>query len=156
MTNFVYSGETNQTCSRTAIYKNKEILIDGYTGVKGSGLINIMKKHPKASEHLTKYRASSDIKKINLVAGSISSASILTGLLYTGDKSNKNNFLLFGGIIALVNFLATKTIQFYSEKELTLAIEEFNKASNSEIRLFDQNRDRQPQGEIYSNKSWSF
>ena len=55
MTNFVYSGETNQTCSRTAIYKNKEILIDGYTGVKGSGLINIMSTYPKASEH-DKYR----------------------------------------------------------------------------------------------------
>ena len=85
--------------------------------------------------HLKKYQKLNDIKVFNLVSGSVSTASLLTGLLYSGDKSNRNNFILFGSVVALINFLTTKTIKFYNEKELTLAIDEFNKTSEHSINL---------------------
>lgn len=153
MTNFVYAQNANQTCSRKAIYKNQEILIDGYTGVSGSGLNKIMKDHPKAMAHLKNYQELNDVKVFNLVSGTVSTASLLTGLLYTGEKSNKNNLLLFGGIVALINFLTTKTIQFYNERELVLAIDEFNKTSDNQINLSSKTENKPS---IYINKSWSF
>ena len=152
----IFAQDSAQTCSRKAIYKNKEILIDGYTGSKGSGLNNIMTSNKKALSHLIKYQNSNDIQMFNLVSGTVSSASLLTGLLYTGSKSNKNNLILFGGIVALINFLTTKTIQFYNERELTLAVDEFNKSSDEQIRIIDQNRLKTSQPSVFINKNWSF
>ena len=154
--NIVYANEDNKTCSRKAIFKNKEVLVDGYTGIKGSGLNDILKNNSKAYKHLKNYQRFNDTRLLNLVSGSVSSASILTGLLYTGDKSNKSNFLLFGGIVALLNFLTTKTVQFYNERELMLAIEEHNKGSKDQIRLLNSSQMRQPTPSIFLDKNWSF
>ena len=156
MINFIYANSGAHTCSRKALYKNQEILIDGYTGVNGSGLNKIMKDYPKAMYHLNKYQKLNDIKVFNLVSGSVSTASLLTGLLYSGDKSNKNNFILFGAVVALINFLTTKTIKFYNEKELTLAIDEFNKTSQHSINMIDQGSSDTNKPSIFLNKNWSF
>ena len=140
VTSFVYAQSGTPTCSRKAIHDNREILIDGYTGIKGSGLNDLMKNHQKAMQHLQRYQNSGEIRTFNLLSGTISTASILTGLLYTGDKTNKSNFLFFGGIVALVNFLTTKTVEFYNERELALAIDEYNKTSEAKIRLINQSQ----------------
>lgn len=155
-TDFVYSQQQSSTCSRTADYKDKKILVDGITGIKGSGLSKLMKNNPSAMRHLRKYQEMNNVQVFNLVSGSVSTLSIATGLLYTGDKSSKSNFLLFGAVIALVNFLTTKTVEFYNERELTLAIEEFNKTSEDPIRLIDKNRLKKKSGTIFVNKNWSF
>jgi len=156
MINFVYAKDSAPTCSRKAIFNNKEILIDGYTGARGSGLNKIMRSNPKALKHLSIYQNANDIQTFNLLSGTISTTSLITGLLYTGDRDNKNNFILFGGIVALINFLTTKTIQFYNERELTLAIEEYNKTSVHQIRRLDVSTKKQNKPSIFINKNWSF
>ena len=156
LTNSVYSSESVTTCSRKAEYNNKEILIDGYTGIKGSGLNKLLMANPTALKHLENYQNSSKVELFNLISGSVSTASLALGLVYNGDKTNKNNFLLIGGIFALVNFLTTKTVQFYNERELTLAIEEFNKTSDKPLRLLQQNKLKQGNDILYINKNWSF
>lgn len=156
MINFVYAKDSTQTCSRKAIYQNKEILIDGHTGAKGSGLVKILEKNPKALSHLNSYQNANDVQTFNLISGSVSTLSLLTGLLYTGDKNNKSNFLVFGGVVALINFLTTKTIHFYNERELTLAIEEFNKSSEHQIRSLDVPAQKQTKPSLFINKNWSF
>ena len=156
LTNIVYSDELSNTCSRKAEFKNKEVLVDGITGIKGSGLTKIMKNDPIALGHLKKYQDSEKVKLFNLISGSVSTSAIALGILYTGDKTNRNNFLLFGGVVALINFLTTKTVDYYNERELTLAIEAFNKNSSHPIRLIQQNESKKNTQSLFINKSWSF
>ena len=154
--NFSFAQQENQTCSRVAIYNNEEVLIDGHTSKKGSGLNKIMKSNMLAMKHLENYQTNNEMKIFNIASGTVSTASIFAGLLYTGSKANKNNLLIFGGLIALVNFLTTKTIEFYNERELDLAISEFNKTSDNKIRVIDKRVNKKVQNSIFLNKSWSF
>ena len=156
LTNIVYSKELSNTCSRKAEFNSKEVLVDGITGIKGSGLTKIMKDHPEALSHLKKYQDAEKVKIFNLISGSVSTSAIALGILYTGDKTNRNNFLLFGGVVALINFLTTKTVEYYNERELTLAIETFNKNSDHPIRLIQQNKLQKNTQTLFINKRWSF
>ena len=91
-TDFVYSQQQSSTCSRTADYKDKKILVDGITGIKGSGLSKLMKNNPSAMRHLRKYQEMNNVQVFNLVSGSVSTLSIATNFFTPAISPAKATF----------------------------------------------------------------
>lgn len=147
-----------ETCSRIATINYQEILIDSNSTDKGEGLRFHLEKDPIAKNYLNLYQKNSAITWPTAVLGTTGTGILLFGF-FNRHSTDRPIYLISGTAVILVNFLIARTLEFNNEKNLTRAIEEYNKRNLPKIYFNPEN----PQGninlnqiKISLNKEWTF
>lgn len=148
-----FGALANEACSRIAIINQQEVLVDPSSDRKGEGLRFHLDKDELAKKYLDDYQ---NVVQNNLrpaVIGSIGTGLILSAFISNSSNDNRKALLIAGTSTILINFLLDKTIEADNEKNLTRAIEEYNKRQYPKIYLKDQSSS--PTG-IMLERSWQF
>ncbi|MBT3583852.1 MAG: hypothetical protein HN509_03015 [Halobacteriovoraceae bacterium] len=155
---FIPSSWAAETCSRVAIINYQEVLIDTNTTQKGEGLRYHLEKDPKALGYLDRYQEGNGIRWQNAVLGTAGTGLILGGLISNGSKKNKQNLLIGGVTLILINFLASRTLDTSNETNLINAVEEYNKRNLPRIYFNPIENERGPSSdfEFSLSKGWNF
>lgn len=155
----ISSIHAQDTCSRTVIINQQEVLIDSNATQKGEGLRHYLEKDKVASEYLKKYQDGTKVKWHNAALGTLGTTMIISSFFVNSTGSNKKT-LLIGGITSIVvNFLMARTSESSNEKNLDRAILEYNKRNLPQIE-FNQtglgNNESKSYKTVYLEKQWSF
>lgn len=151
----LYGGET--TCSRVAEVNFQEILVDRGSAQKGEGLKFFLDKDPVAKSYFDAYQKGNQTRWINATLGTVGSLMIISGIISTGPKSSKNSLLIAGSSTLAVNFLVAKTIDNQNEKNLHLAIDEYNKRNLPRIKFdYPQNHQQTRSHGLFINFTKDF
>jgi hypothetical protein len=147
-----------ETCSRIATVNFQEILVDTNSTEKGEGLRFHLEKDPVAKEFLNLYQKNTAITWPTAVIGTSGTAILLLGF-FNRKSTDRPIFLISGASVILVNFLIARTVEISNEKNLTRAIEEYNKRNIPKIYFTPEN----PRGSMNFEhmkfallKEWSF
>jgi hypothetical protein len=155
MHNPVFSAES---CSRIAIINYQEVLVDTNSTQRGEGLRYHLEKDKVAKEYLDKYQEGSQIKWQNSLLGSVGTGLVLSSFLVNSNDKSKESLLIGGATLIAINFLVAKTLASANEKNLSNAIDEYNKRNLPKIYFSPKGREgRNPSGyEVGLGKSWSY
>lgn len=147
-----------ETCSRIATINYQEVLVDTNSTDKGEGLRFHLEKDPTAREYLNLYQKNSAITWPTALIGTTGTGILLYGFL-NRNSGDRPVYLISGASVILVNFLIARTVENNNEKNLTRAIEEYNKRNLPKIYFDPEN----PRGNINFKhvkiallKEWSF
>lgn len=147
-----------ETCSRIATINYQEILVDTNSTDKGEGLRFHLEKDPIAKEYLDVYQKNSSITWPTAIMGTTGTGILLFGFA-SRNATDRSVYLITGASVILVNFLIARTLETSNEKNLTRAIEEYNKRNLPKIYFNPEN----PRGNINFDhlklallKEWSF
>jgi hypothetical protein len=147
-----------ETCSRIATINFQEVLVDTNSTDKGEGLRFHLEKDPLAKEYLNLYQKNSSVTWPSAVIGTSGTGILLLGF-FSRSSSDRPVYLIAGSAVILVNFLIAKTLENSNEKNLTRAVEEYNKRNLPKIYFNPEN----PQGNLNWQKvkiaiaqEWSF
>lgn len=154
----VFPLQANETCSRVATINYQEVLVDSSSTKKGEGLRFYLEKDPAAKQYLEVYQNQTGIRWQNAALGTIGTGLILSTAFIDDTNSNREVFLLSGLTLLTVNFLLAATMDYYNEKNLHKAIEEYNKRNLPKIN-FKQSRPRDSEKTEYDvslQKQWGF
>lgn len=147
------------TCSRTAVINQQEVLIDSNSTQKGEGLRHYLEKDKVASEFLEKYQDGTTVQWHNAALGTIGTSMIISSFFVNSAGSGKKT-LLIGGITSIVvNFLMARTFESANEKNLDRAILEYNKRNLPQIEYNQTglgNKESKSYKTVYLEKQWSF
>ena len=151
-------GHAVETCSRVATINYQEVLVDSNSTDKGEGLRFHLDKDAIAKNYLDLYQKNSSVTWPTAVIGTTGTAVLLIGF-FNRHSTDRPIFLISGTAMILVNFLIARTLEFNNEKNLTRAIEEYNKRNLPKIYFNPEN----PQGNIKLNnmklslnQEWTF
>lgn len=155
-----------ETCSRVALIKYQEILVDTNSGQKGEGLRYYLEKSPKAREYLDIYQRQGQIKWQSAALGTVGTGLLLAGLFQQSDESysskkKKRSLITAGSFIIAMNFFVVSMLAEHNETNLKKAIEEYNKNNLPRIDfdpLSEYQKDSSPSSSpmVYINKTWWF
>lgn len=148
-----FGAFANEACSRIAIINQQEVLVDPSTDRKGEGLRFHLEKDELAKKYLDEYQ---NVVQNNLrpaIIGTIGTGLVLSAFISNSSNDNRKALIIAGASTILINFLLDKTIEADNEKNLTRAIEEYNKRQNPKIFLKDQSSSNNG---IMLEKSWQF
>lgn len=147
-----------ETCSRIATINYQEILVDTNSTDKGEGLRYHLEKDPIAKEYLDIYQKNSSLTLSTAILGSTGTGILLYGFM-SRNSSDQPIYLITGASVLLVNFLIARTVETNNEKNLTRAVEEYNKRNLPKIYFSPEN----PRGNLNFDrvkiallKEWSF
>ena len=147
-----------ETCSRIATINFQEVLVDTNSTDKGEGLRFHLEKDPLANEFLNLYQKNASITWPSAMIGTAGSSILLYGF-FNRNSADRPVFLISGIAVILVNFLIARTVEISNEKNLTRAVEEYNKRNLPKIYFNPEN----PSGNINFDKikvtlaqEWSF
>lgn len=151
-------GFAAESCSRIAIINYQEVLVDTNSTQRGEGLRYHLEKDQVAKSYLDKYQEGSQIKWQNSLLGSVGTGLVLSSFLTNSNGSSKKTLLIGGATLIAINFLVAKTLDSANEKNLTNAIDEYNKRNLPKIYFSPKGREgRDPSGyEVGLGKSWSY
>ena len=121
-----------QMCSRVALIKYQEILVDTNSSQKGEGLRYYLEKSPKAKYYLDTYQSQGQTKWQSAALGTVGTGLLLAGVFKPGDESyaskkEKRGLVMAGAFIIAMNFFVVSMLSEHNEKNLQKAIEEYNK-----------------------------
>lgn len=130
------SGAEN-TCGRTAIINNQEVLVDISFSNKGEGLRPYLNKDATAKSYLDQYQKQGLSQNKNAIIGSMA-IGLLLGAAAIPDKSklgplDKQDLIATGISFLAINFLVAKTMDVKNENLLRRSIDEYNKRNNPKI-----------------------
>jgi hypothetical protein len=148
----------NETCSRVATINYQEVLVDSSSTKKGEGLRFYLEKDPVAKQHLELYQKETGIRWQNAALGTAGTGLILSTAFMDDKNSNREVFLLSGLTLLTVNFLLAATMDYYNERNLHKAIEEYNKRNLPKIN-FNHSRPvkgRKAKYDVSVQKQWGF
>ncbi len=155
---FQFQLQATETCSRIATINFQEVLVDTNSTDKGEGLRFHLEKDPAAKEFLNLYQKNSNITWASAVVGTTGTAILLLGF-FDRNSSDRPIYLMSGAAVILVNFLIARTVEVNNEKNLTRAVEEYNKRNLPKIYFDPEN----PRGSFDFNhfkvaitQGWSF
>lgn len=148
-----------ETCSRTAIINQQEVLVDANSTQKGEGLRFYLEKDKVASEYLEKYQKGTSVKWYSAALGTAGTSMIIGSFFVNGNSNNKQSLMIGGATAIIINFLMSRTIEASNEKNLNKAVQEYNKRNLPRID-FNQSsyrKDNSPSAKtVYFHKQWSF
>ncbi|WP_157765591.1 hypothetical protein [Halobacteriovorax marinus] len=148
-----------ETCSRTAVINQQEVLIDSNATQKGEGLRHYLERDKVASEFLEKYQDGTKVQWHNAALGTIGTSMIISSFFVNSSGSNKKTLLIGGITSIIVNFLMARTFEASNERHLNRAILEYNKRNLPQIE-FNQtglgNKKSNSYKTVYLEKKWSF
>jgi hypothetical protein len=155
------SVSAQESCSRTAIINQQEVLVDANSTQKGEGLRYYLEKDKIAYDYLKKYQDGTKTKWYTAALGTVGTTMIISSFFVNSDSnSNNKQSLIIGGATAIIiNFLMSRTLEASNEKNLDRAIQEYNKRNLPRIE-FNQSRlspRSTPSAKtVYFQKNWSF
>lgn len=123
-----------ETCSRVAVVNYQEILVDTNSSQKGEGLRFYLEKDAEAKYYLDRYQEGLKTSWENAILGTAGSSMILLGLL-SSNRSSSKSFLISGSAFLALNFLVAKTIAHKNERNLKMAVDEYNKRNLPRIQF---------------------
>ncbi len=147
-----------ETCSRVATINFQEVLVDSNSTDKGEGLRFHLQKDPVAKDFLDIYQKNSSLTWPSAIMGTAGTGILLYGF-FNRRSVDRPIYLISGTVAILVNFLIARTIEFNNEKNLTRAIEEYNKRNLPKIYFNPGSSEGSinlQQMKISLNKEWSF
>ena len=145
------------TCSRVAIINFQEVLVDNDSTQKGEGLRYHLKRDPLAEHYLNQYQEGNKISWQNAAIGTIGTTMLLSGLLSSGSSGkSRQNLILGGASVMLLNFLVAKTLEHENEGNLMKSIEEHNRRSHEKIYFNPSQNDDNAGPGIFLNYSKEF
>lgn len=157
---FPLSGFAQETCSRVAIINYQEVLVDTNSTQKGEGLRYHLEKDEGAKDYLDKYQDGTKIRWQNAALGTLGTTMLIGGLINKNEGLGKSSLAIGGVALIVVNFLMAKTYEKSNEKNLTRAIEEYNKRNLPRIYFgpeVEGQRTKDGEGhQFFLNKDWSF
>ncbi|MCY4643077.1 MAG: hypothetical protein OXB88_00500 [Bacteriovoracales bacterium] len=141
----VFSAET---CGRTAIINNQEVLMDISSSSKGEGLRPFLERDAVAKSYLDRYQEEGFSRNRNAVVGTLG-VTLLLGAVLTTEEGRWGPFreqeLIAGGLSLLfVNFLLAKGIEARNENLLRRSIDEYNKRNRPKIYFLPGQNRRSP------------
>lgn len=149
------SAKAIETCSRVAVINYQEVLVDTNSTQKGEGLRFHLEKDKVAKSLLDQYQEGTEVNWQNAALGTIGSGLVLSSAFTNSTGNNKRSLVIGGLTLILINFLVAKTLDHNNEKNLTKAIEEYNKRNLPRI-YFNQSSRSNSNVNIVIAKSWSF
>jgi hypothetical protein len=148
----------DNTCSRTAVINEQEILVDTSYSERGEGLRYYLDKDPEAKRFLDVYQDGTRIKWQNAALGTLGTVLLIVGVLSDSDSKDKRTMILSGAGIMTVNFFVAKTMEATNERNLLRSIKEYNKRNLPRIYFSpDQDRKTGKRGlSLFFGRNWSF
>jgi hypothetical protein len=133
----------NGVCSRTAIVKYQNILVDSSNSKKGEGLRFIIEKDSIAKNYLDAYQEKTQMRWLNALIGTTGTLMFFSGLTKTGSFkdsgiTSKRSLMIGGAAVIMINYLIIKTLNYSSEALLLRSIEEYNKRNMPQIYFAPQ------------------
>lgn len=126
-----------ETCNRTAVINNQEVLVDINSNTKGEGLRPFLEKDTVALKYLNEYQEADKTYSKSALLGTIGVGIGLVGLFRSDDSGqdifSKKGMMLAGVVLLSVNYLVAKTQEFENEDKLERSIEEYNKRNLPKI-----------------------
>lgn len=155
-----FTSFAQETCSRVAIVNYQEVLVDTNSTQKGEGLRFHLEKDEVAKKYLDQYQDGTKTRWQNAALGTLGTTMLIGGLVNKNEGFTKNSLAIGGVALIVVNFLMAKTYERSNEKNLSRAIEEYNKRNLPRIYFGPEvENQRNSDGEGYKfflNKEWSF
>ena len=160
-----------ETCSRIALIKYQEFLVDTNFTLKGEGLRYYLEKDSTAKYHLDRYQEGTKLKWENAILGTVGTGLLLAGIFKNTDdinpqsarvkKKNQMDLLVGGSFIIAIHFFASFISEQHNEENLHRAIQEYNKRNLPHIYfnpLAQDKKGRSPSNVpvIYMDKTWEF
>ena len=143
-------------CSRYALIDNQEILVDINSNQKGEGLRYYLEQDDGAKSYLKKYQRGTQVKRKNVVLGTLGTSMVLGGLIFNNSRNNGRKWALGGIILLMINFTLHKILADNNEVYLKKAIEEYNKKNSPIIYFQSQNNQINYNPNILISKKWKF
>ena len=155
-----FATYANETCSREAQINFQSILVDTNSSKKGEGLRYHLEKDKIALSYLNKYQENAQIEWQKALLGSLGSGLLITGAAINSDEATKRALMISGGTMILINYLVAKTLEKSNEKNLTKAIDEYNKRNLPRIYFSPgskNSKNSETDGtKFYLEKKWKF
>ncbi|MCY4524801.1 MAG: hypothetical protein OXB84_08685 [Halobacteriovoraceae bacterium] len=160
-----------ETCSRTALIKYQEILVDTNFTLKGEGLRYYLEKDSAAKYYLDRYQEGTKIQWENAILGTIGTGLLLAGVfkgtedvnpdIARSKKKTRTGFLLGGGLVIVIHFFVSSILDEHNEENLHRAIQEYNKRNLPHIHFNplaqdEKGRYSSEKAVIYLDKTWEF
>lgn len=152
------NANATETCSRTAIINNQEVLVDSNSTDKGEGLRFHLEKDPVAKQYLDTYQKNTAIFWPNALLGTAGTTLFFYGF-FGHSNQDRETYIISGASLILVNFLMAKTLEMTNETNLQKAVEEYNKRNLPKIYFSPE--ENRSQNDLFQYRvgllnSWSF
>ena len=161
LTPLAFNVSAAETCGRTAIINNREVLLDTSSLQKGEGLRSWLERDKKALKHFNLYRRGGRIHWSSTLLGTLGPTSLIAGLLTNSDKKRKKTFFTWGAVLVLANFLISGTRTTANESHLEEAIDQYNKRHTPKIHFEPNHRQKKDfpfkkKVSLFLKKDWNF
>jgi hypothetical protein len=128
-------AKENKDCQRTARLGEKIIYIDTPDGKRGEGLLEVYKEGSRPYKLIKEYQDRFKIDKYSKATGFIATTGLLASTFYKGSKETRDNIVFGSAIVAGLNFLIRKTLNFINEQKLQDSINIYNKENSPTIEI---------------------
>ena len=140
LTTFSYSLMAQKTCSRVAKINFQDVLVDTSSSRKGEGIKFYLEKDPQAKIYYNRYVKNQKNQLVPSILGTLGVGLIITGVLKSNSADTDTNrfkdrgiWVVGGALMLGANYLLANMRQNRNEKNLHIAVKEYNKRNLPKI-----------------------